>query len=248
MDRSSVHPPWSQEETEALAEAKAYLKTMEAIEIEYFERLPLLTMSCCPFDGKPLIRTFDPYGFDGLWWRSDAYPEEVPTCPHFCVLLGAVNFAGYEPHAEDFEVYPGPQVPYVIPRLLAYAEMVAVISHIQMDNGYIAYPVAYFAERRPPPQELTAGWGRTNYVYTTQLGQDGWRIPNDPWDFDLLPWLQQGKIRWCPWDSDNTVLSTESVDRCPYINLSGERQRIMIHRYRVWRMGLPTGEPLWPVV
>jgi hypothetical protein len=247
MERSSLHPLWSPEETNLLKEAEAYLATAEVAEREYFARLPLVTMSCCPFDGRPLIRTFDPYGCDGLWWRSDAQPAEVPSCPHFCVLLGAVHCAGNAPEAGDFEVHPGPQVPYVVPRLLAYPTMVAVISHIQMANGYRAYPVAYFAAQRPPPQELTAGWARTNYVYTTQLSQDGWRIPNDPWDFDLLPWLRQGKIRWCPVGSENSVLSTALPETCPYLELPGERQRMVLYRSRAWRMGLPTGEPLWPI-
>src|SRR5918911_4198066 len=67
--------------------ARRQLNIMEEAEEEYFERLPRLTMSCCPFCGKPLIRSFDPYGLDGLWWRPDINTEEIPTCPHFCVLL-----------------------------------------------------------------------------------------------------------------------------------------------------------------
>ena len=32
---------------------------------EYFERLPVVAMSACPFTGKPLLRSFDPFGVDG---------------------------------------------------------------------------------------------------------------------------------------------------------------------------------------
>jgi hypothetical protein len=246
MNRSGQHPPWSDDEARALAEAEQHLAEAERVEAAYFDRLPRLTLSTCPFDGRPLVRSFDPFGLDGPWWRSDATPDEAPTCPHFCVLLGAVSFAGRPALAGDFDVHPGPEVPYVIPRLLAHPEMTAVLSRLEMENACVAYPIAYFARRRPPPQHLTAGWVRTNFVYTTQLGEGGWRIPNDPWDFDLGPWLAEGKIRWCVPGSDNSALSTEPPDRCPYLNLPGERQRLVVRGDRVQRRGVPTGEPAWP--
>jgi hypothetical protein len=226
---------------------KAEIHLTDAFQAEksYSAHLPRLTMSCCPFDGKPLVRSFDPFGLDGLWWQPDASPEEVPACPHFCVLLGAVNFSGQEPRAGNSEIYPGPQVPYVIPRLLNYPGMYAVIARLRMENGYLAYPVAYFAELRPPPQELTAGWARTCHVYRTYMGRDEWLTPNDAWDFDLRPWLEKGKIRWCPTDSDNSVLSTELPWRCPYLNLQGARQRMVVQGNRAWPRGLPSGETLW---
>src|SRR5262245_51849055 len=88
------------------------------VELDYFERLPRLSFSCCPFDGKPLYRSFDPYGFDGLWWRCDASPIEPPSCPHFCLLRGAVNLNSHPPRGGEFTARIGPGVPYVIPRIL----------------------------------------------------------------------------------------------------------------------------------
>lgn len=220
-------------------DADRYLKETTSIAEEYFERLPRMVMGCCPFDGQPLVRTFDPYGLDGFWWDLDATPQEAPTCPHFCLLLGAVNFNGRDSHGGDFEVRPGPQAPYVIPRLLDYPEMIAVISHIEMDNGYVAYPITYFAERRPPPQDLTTGWARAIHSYTTQLGESAWREPNDSWDFDLRPWLEKDKVRWCEPESGNQKLSDEPPERCPYVDLPGERQRMVVRGKRFWTEGLP---------
>ena len=199
-----------------------------AVESEYFERLPYVNMSCCPFDGKPLVRSFDPFGLEGPWWRADATPDEPPACPHFCVLLGAVNFADKPPKAGEFDAHPGPEAPYVVPRLFELPNMVAVVAELPMHNGYTAYPIAYFAERRPRPQDLTAGWRRTNFVYTTQLGVSGWRAPIEEWDFDLLPWVKAGKIRWCEKDSDNSALSVEPSDCFPYLYLPGERARMIV--------------------
>ncbi|MFZ2148960.1 MAG: hypothetical protein WAV28_17250 [Sedimentisphaerales bacterium] len=232
---------------EKFDEADKFRDKAKRLSEEYFQKVPRLTVSCCPFDGKPLIRTFDPYGLDGLWWQGAAMPEELPTCTHFCLMLGAVRYNDLPPRAGNFEVRPGPEVPYVLPRLLEFPGMVAVISTINMENGYTAYPIAYFAEKRPPVNELTAGWARTMYLYKTQLGEDGWKIPNDIWDFDLKAWLTVGKIRWCPPDSDNALLSSEPFDRCPYLDLPGERQRIVVQEDRFWTTGLPDGELVGPM-
>ena len=245
MERSQRVPPASAAEMQALGEAAWRLSEAEAAEREYFEQLPRLTVSCCPFDGQALYRSFDAFGFDGPWWRPDAAPEEAPACPHFCVLAGAVRLGKLTPPAGDFDVYPGPEAPYVIPRLMETPSMVAVIGEVEMENGGTAYPIAYFAERKPPPQDLTAHWPRTNYVYTTQAGDDGWRLPDDRWDFDLRPWLAEGKVRWCAPASDNTKLSSDDPERCPYLNAPGERQRRVLRKNQVLRVGSPADRLSW---
>ncbi len=85
------------------------------------------------------------------------------------------------------------------------------------------------------------------YDYTTQLGEDGFLVPNDIWDFELGPWLEAGKIRWCDPDSDNTVLSEEPPNKCPYLDLPGERKNIIVLEDRQWWKGLPDGEYLSPM-
>jgi hypothetical protein len=216
--------------------ARKALAEMAAAEEAYFRQLPKLAMACCPHCDKPLFRSFDPFGLDGLWWRSDAQPEEPQPCPHFCVMLGAVDLRNSRPRP-DFDVFPGPGAPYVLPRLLAQAGMVAVISEIQMLDGAVAYPIAYFAPRRPPIQTLAAPWARTNFVYTTQLGVHAWRRADEPapgepapyaWDFDLAPWAARGDVRWCDPGTDGSALSTASRDAFPFANVAGVRQAQMI--------------------
>ena len=204
----------------------------------YFELLPKVIMSCCPFDDEPLIRTFDPFGLDGLWWDVDAFPEEPNPCEHFCVVRGAVNFNNIPAQSGRIEANPGPEVPYIIPRLLNIPGMIAVISQVSMDNGYIAYSVCYFCKERPPKEQLTEDWARSIQSHTTHV---------DPWDFDLLPWLKQGKIKWCPPNSDNTFLSAEPVEHCPYIDLPGKRHRIIVEDDTARSGGLPTGASLSPI-
>src|SRR5262245_33560632 len=106
------------------------LRIAEAAGREYFQRLPRVAVSCCPIDGKTLYRTIDPYGFDGLWWRSDAAPAEPPSCPHFCLLRGAVNLYARPVRSGDFAAQVGPEAPYVIPRILEKPGVLAVTSQI----------------------------------------------------------------------------------------------------------------------
>jgi hypothetical protein len=217
-------------DTEAYREARAALLQLAALEEEYFRRLPRLSLACCSLCEKPLYRSFDPFGLDGLWWRSDSEPEEPQPCPHFCLLLGAVDLAGQLPQP-DFDVQPGPGAPYVIPRLLEQPGMIAVISELALSDGTTAYPIAYFSPRRPPIKTLTASWARTNFVYTTQLGEHAWRRatepalgqPRDAWDYQLAPWLAAGKVRWCDPQGDRTTLSNAAASACPFLNLPGAK-------------------------
>jgi hypothetical protein len=213
-------------DTEAYREARAAVLQLTALEDEYFRRLPRLALSCCPLCEKPLYRSFDPFGLDGFWWRSDSQPDEPQPCPHFSLLLGAVELGGHIPQP-DFDVQPGPGAPYVIPRLLEQPGMIAVVSQLAMADGTTAYPIAYFSPRRPPVQALTASWARTNFSYTTQLGVHAWRRatepalgqPRDTWDYNLEPWLTAGKLRWCDPEGDRTTLSNAAPSACPFVGL-----------------------------
>lgn len=219
--------------------AAAQRLAMNRAKAEYFARLPRPVMSVCPHCGRQLLRSFDPYGLDGLWWRSAASVTEPPACPHFCLLQGAVNYHGLRPRAGEAEVRPGPEVPFVVPRLLEMPGMVCVVSELRMSPGYTAYPLAYFAARRPPPETLTAGWNRTEFTFVTQMGVEGWRVPQDAWDFELLPWLKNNSVRWCEPQSGNSTLSNAAPEDCPYLNSPGRRERVVVQEDLSWTEGLP---------
>lgn len=227
MDEAESKPLWSQEEKKASEQARIHLRTFEKAENEYFQRLPRIAISRCPLCDKPLVRTFDRFGFDGPWWRSDASPVELPTCPHFCFLKGAVNFNGRKPKGGDFEAHTGPELPYVIPQVLSKPGMTAVMSQMDMTPGYIAYVVAYFAERRPAAAELASNWPKTFYTYTTGLGAHRWQFENHQWDFELAPWLEKKKMRWCP-PGDFSTLLEGPASACPYLKIKGSRDPLIV--------------------
>lgn len=224
----------------------AWDEKRDLLEAAYYDGLPRVVMSCCPFCGKPLVRTFDPFGLDGLWWQPDVTPEEPPTCPHFCVLGGAVNYQGLPPRGGNQEVIPGPEIPFVYPRLLALPGVVAVISWLPMENGYLAYPIGYFAEKRPPGEQLVAGWRHRHHEWRDQLGTYGSRYENDKWDFDLRPWLMQGKIRWTAPGSDRTVLSDEPWEHCPYLDLPGKPEQVSLWKDKIKYLFPPDGSYISP--
>ena len=142
---------------------------------------------------------------------------------------------------------PGPGAPYVTPRLLEHPSAAAVIASLRMETGAVVYITTYFAERKPKPENRTAAWPRTNFVYTTQFGVSSWRIPDEAPDFDLRPWLEAGKLRWCEPDSENTSLSPNPPGRCPYIDLPGDRRPAVLTPAGLIRRGRPDGRPVWPM-
>jgi len=207
----------------------------------YAAGLPRPVISCCPFDGKPLIRSFDPFGLDGEWWRRGFPRPDPPACQHFCVLRGAVHFRGFRRVAGSFEVTTGPEVPYVIPRILSMPSMLAVIGEVPMETGYLAYTIGYFAETRPPVQDLTCDWPDMTHSYRTAMGEVGQKAANDPWDFELRPWLEARKLLWCVPDSGNRVISFDDPNACPYANIEGDRYQIGVKDDSFWSNGLPDG-------
>jgi hypothetical protein len=213
----------------------------------YFERLPRVCMAACPICAKPLYRLFDPFGLDGLWWSASPAWSEPPCCPHYVLLRGAVAFNGRPIRAGDAVVHPGPEVPYVIPRLLEMDDMVMTIGELPMDPGYTAYPLAYFARRRPPTSELTSVWARPTFEYKNAAGEGGWNYANDPWEFDLMPWAARGRLRWLKAGSGNAELSDDPPERCPYLLLTGVRQALEVQRDTVRKIGVPDGQPIFPI-
>jgi len=165
--------------------------------------------------------------------RTQRPVKEPKSCEHFRLLLGAVNLNGLAPQENLFECRPGPDTPYVIARILQMPSMEAVISSIPMDCGYTAFPIVYFSQEPPENGSLTQSWAQKEYYFTSKEGKRGWNIVDDDNDYDLLPWLKKGKLRWLKDGS----LSPKGVDvkLFPFSDLKGkQRPQIIIeneHRY-----------------
>ncbi len=229
---------------EAALEREKYFQALA----EYADRLPRVPMSACPFTGEILKRSFDPWGVDGAWWHQDIEVriEEPSPPPTFRLLLGALALHGREPTEARDPVLAGPEVPFVVPRLLELPEMVAVVSQLPLETGDTAYPVAYFSTEEIPPQALHQPWLRQELWFKMPDGKSAWLIANDPWDFELQPWIDAGKLRWvAPGDQAMRVLGA-GVGACPYVGLEGAREPASLAAGERFPLPLPDGVPVNP--
>ena len=216
---------------------------------EYGDRLPRMPMSRCPFSGQIFKHSFDPFGLDGPWWQKAILVDIHEPAPlaTFRVLLGAFTTHGREPAEAKAPVIPGPEVPFVVSRLLALAGMNAVISAIRLENGDTAYPIVYYS--RPPhhPRTLHQPWLRQDLWYPSDGGGASWAIKNDPWDFDLKRWIDSGHLHWITeGNSDLKLCGRESGGPCPFLDLPGERYFQSIAGGKRELMEPPDGSPIDP--
>jgi hypothetical protein len=194
--------------------------------VAYFDALPLVPMSRCPLCGGILTGQFDPFGFDGFWWqeRELGLAREPEGCQHFRVLTGAVALGDSTPRGGEFDAHIGPDVPFVVPAVLELPTMVVVVSSLPMETRAMAYPIVYFSSEPPPPGSLTATWRETSLSFVAPSGQMAWTIKNDPWDFDLRPWIPRGKLRWIMPGTQGMELASPEETSCPYLDLPGQRR------------------------
>jgi hypothetical protein len=208
----------------------------------YYDQLPKVEMSVCPYDGTLVERRFDPYGFDGLWWVHSVPAHDEPSCSHLITIRGAVDLHGKKPppRGDTQEANIGPDVPYVVPYLIRQPGVVAVIGELAMEPGYTAYPICYFGDPLPPPEKRIAHWGQTQFYYVKTNGEHGWRFDHQ-WGFNLRRWLRAGKLRWCVPGSGNRLLSNDPPDSCPYLKLRGVKQNQVVGARGVHTNGTPDG-------
>ena len=215
---------------------------------EYADRLPRIIMGLCPYCKTPLKRIFDPFGLDGPWWYKARLIEydEPDHCEHFKVILGALDLNGRQPEESIELSLPGPGVPFVVPALLDLPGMVAVIGSIKMETGDIAFPISYFSDQEIKPIKLHQHWLQEFMWFKDEDGNSRWSAKNDKYDFDLLPYVEKGNLKWVDLEKPEEETVLYEKENCPFIDLPGERENQEIGFGEMELMGLPTGDPLNP--
>jgi len=217
---------------------------------EYLECLPTLIISRCPFCQESVKWIVDVFGLDGPWWEVFGPRKEPEACPHYFVTLGALNLLEKEPVdgslKPSFEIYAGPEVPFIVPRLLDLPNMNCIISTVQIVEGrYQIYFISYFSD---PPTDASGShqpWLRNQFTFQ-EGGRNYWDVRNDVWEFDLEKWMERKppKIYWIdPSDSKNQLKSSER-STCPYLKISGNHKPAIIQIRKVRRIALPDGSPV----
>lgn len=197
---------------------------------EYEARLPVLEMSRCPFTGLPWTHSIDNLGLDGYWWSADKplRPIREPLGGKYLCFTGAVKLAK-EIEKAPFLVKPGPEVPFVIPRLLKNQPSKAVISSVAIGK-HEGCAIVYFSPRLLPGVKPCADWGTNTHQQLNAVGgviyEEVYDTEED-YDFELQPWIASGQVLWIA-PGDTRMRLESSVAGCPYLEIEGRRKIVRI--------------------
>jgi hypothetical protein len=216
------------------AEDDAGRAARQALRDEYVAGLPRPRLARDPFTGTVVAHSVDTAGLDGLWWRYEDVVRPVEDLPRtFFAITGAVTLADA---VEDvpFLVKPGPEVPYVIPRMLLHRDVRAVVSALPV-GAHTGYAVTYFADPAPPMLARCNAWGANEHWFTDD-GGTGWDTSDeeddDP-DYDLASWVESGKLQWVA-PGDTEVRLKKGLEGCPFVDLPGRRSFVRVQDGVAW--------------
>ena len=198
-----------------------------AIAREYEAATPIVSLSRSPVDGAVFETSLDTVGLDGMWWfyEYDYRPYVEPSESMFA-WSGSMQIDGPVDMVQT-KAMVGPEVPFVLERMLQHPAITAVVSSVLVGE-HVGYPVVYYVDGQPPLDiEWVNDWGHSTYSIVRADGSpsSGQATEYDfGKDFDLGPWLDNGKLRWiAPGDLDLKVRSGRAG--CPFLDLAGERRR-----------------------
>ena len=77
----------------------------------------------------------------------------------------------------------------MIARILEMDSMVCVVSRTKMSDNDDLFAMVYFSALEVKRLDLTMSWDVEN--------RGAWSHDSDRWDFDLKPWVEKGKLRYC---------------------------------------------------
>jgi hypothetical protein len=201
----------------------------------YVDGLPIVGISRSPLSGRVFETSIDPYDLDGLWWAYDyEYRPYVEPPPDLFAWTGALKVDGPLP-AWTLKAMPGPEVPFLLPELMALPAMTAVISAIRI-GPHVGFPICYFADPPPDGADRVDDWGIRSYTYRRPDGSPATAHAvqaDEDKDFDLRPWLEGGRVWWIA-PGDESLTLRQGADGCPYVDLPGERRRRYLQEGDTW--------------
>lgn len=216
-------------------DASAFHAEMAQVGDAYMAGLPIVPISRSPLSGEIFETSIDTFDIDGLWWAYDhLYRPYVPAPDDLYGWTGALKVDGPLP-AYSLKAMPGPDVPFILPELMAHPGMVAVVSALPIGR-HVGFPICYFANPLPHDVERADDWGIGTHTYRRADGTltSDHAVESDARkDFELRPWLESGRLRWIA-PGDETLALQAGVDGCPYLDLPGERRRRYLQRGRTW--------------
>jgi hypothetical protein len=207
---------------------------------QYKASLPVLSLSRCPFTGELVHMAIDNKGLDGLWWNYNSPKRPIGELPRtFFAFDGAMCLDSELEHT-PYLCSPGPSLPFVVPRLLSYIQVKAVLSTLSIGK-HTGYIIMYFADPFLEECIRINDWGTERYfdglnTFNNTITPGNYiEAESDEldYDFDLEPWIKSGKLLWIePGDMSLTLKSV--VSKCPYLNKEGNKSIQYIQLGEVW--------------
>jgi len=205
---------------------------------QYLAALPRPAVARCPFTDVVVHHSVDTAGLDGPWWDYGWPQRPVETLPPtFFAFTGALRLGSPLPDLERL-AKPGPEAPFVVPRLLNTPGIRAVISSVPV-GGWPGWTVTYFTQQAPAIERFN-DWGAPRYWLDGGLGVEWDSMTEDAeqLDFELAPWIERGGLLWiAPGDGDARLQSTPAG--CPYLGLPGRRTFLRVQSGNAWEPSPP---------
>jgi len=213
---------------------RLYRRKLMALRDQYIAGVPFLPLSRCPFTSEIMLHSIDNYGLDGLWWDYEyAARPQSPLLKTYVALTGAVKLDSKVRWA-PFICRPGPEVPYVIPRLLNLPTIMAVLSSLKIGDNQ-GYAITYYGS--PPPQKVPRvnTWGSDTYIFLDENGKSCWDSEPESqsdYDFDIEAWIKNGLLLWIAPGDAGLVLRNDTAG-CPYLGLQGIKKNQVIYKGKI---------------
>lgn len=200
----------------------------------YRDALPTLALARCPFTGQLAYHSLDPVDLDGLWWDYENPIRPVEDLPATWLAMPGAMRLGREVTDVPFLALPGPGRPFVVRRLMEHPAVRAVISQVAV-GAHTGWPVTYFADRPVRDRHYANTWGAPSYPVRRADGTWGWDAVEE-WspdcDYDLRPWLDEGRLLWIE-PGDASLRLRKGVAGCPYVGLAGSTEWARVQRGKV---------------
>ncbi|MDF1617201.1 hypothetical protein [Petrocella sp. FN5] len=213
---------------------------MEGLVETYLNQLSEVNVSRCPFTGEMMTLRMDVGGIDGLWWNNESPKRPESNLPKtYFAMDGAMKLEAVLEVA-PFIVTPGPDLPFVIPRLLAFDQIKAVLSTVKI-GAHTGYMMVYYADPMLEGEKRVNDWGTDRYweetdAFSGMLTPGQW-VSVTPslmdYDFDLAPYIRSGKLLWIE-PQDASLQLKSMVKGCPYLELEGSHKLKFIQEGQMW--------------
>ena len=247
-------------------ESEKIKQQVREIDSEINRRTPFVLASRCPYCDCPIYQKVAIFSLKASFWHmhsgsryfwvwtgesyNPGYVYGQYLCPHLFCIDGALNLHGHTPDAQSPRyggtIHMAAEVPFVKPRVLELPTMLGVMNSFPIMEKYTAYTIGYFTQEQPHYRDFCIPWHCTEWDSTGEpqrkLLQVGKR--EDIQDYDLLPWVERGKLSWI--NPISTRVKGAPPDQFPYLGIEGRRHPYRIEESEVIDLPSPQGGP--PVI